>query len=242
MRNRIYELAVDVQVYRPKIRPVGLPDRGASGGYPLGSYEHFMNMEYPRDHDCFLNRGQRLSSYTRPAKPTQFPGILLASKTVRSEVLPIFYNVNRFVFYQCPLARVFGWISNVVREQKQQIRAIVWQGSFTEENALAAIALHSLEAKDVLRGCPLIYCFYGQEHVMCEIGRLVEDLFEDGPLAQRSHEDLGAMSMDMLLNGVNAQVKEWWAKHQRTDFGENYSCGCCEAAEIGAESESESGD
>ncbi|KAK5124910.1 hypothetical protein LTR85_001100 [Meristemomyces frigidus] len=224
LRNRIYEFSVDTPAAGIDVQPVGEYKSMFTGVYIRPSLAAKLKSvkEFPKYDAFFVNQGPGLSCYTERSKPTPVPGILMVSKQVRNEALPVFYHVNHFVFYDCPIDTVTRWLQRTVSPQKQRkhIRSIVWQGEFTRENVEAAMLLKMCERAGWLPPGTVDMVFYSRKRVTCALESALQGM---PPLDSASGLDWDA------IWAMRTLAETWWRRH-KNHFREGYVCAFCSQA------------
>jgi len=222
LRNRIYELTVYIPAANVPIQPIGKYKRRVYFRLLTSVSFNDTPTEFPTYDAIHVNKGPRLTCYKEGSKPTPVPGILMTSKQIRKEALPMFYNSNAFIFYDCAAAKVVEWLREIVcrQEQHKHLACVVWQGPFNKENCEAGCLLMALEKAGQLRRRTTKLMIYPKEHIECAIEESIDGMAE---------VDLAAMTGWELTEGLRLVFEDWWTRH-KDDFGQQYVCMMCSAA------------
>ncbi|EME88478.1 uncharacterized protein MYCFIDRAFT_85519 [Pseudocercospora fijiensis CIRAD86] len=229
LRNKIYDLATDVDVYRPKIRPRDGDKCGPRKTLRTNGAK--TRHQDPRHQYIFVGKGPRLIGYSKPAKPTPVPGILGANKQVREEALSIYYGAagNMFMFYGCRFEIVAKWITDTVGKNKCHLHCVIWQGcsALVDEEVVALAAMFLLEQTGLLKNSTLCLCNTVGIHVLCGVNEFVEGLVIDGKAYGETKEELDEMTFAELESLLSKDVLQWWQDTPFKEYQTTSDCPIC---------------
>ncbi|KAF7192333.1 hypothetical protein HII31_06365 [Pseudocercospora fuligena] len=231
LRNKIYDLATDIDVYRPKIRPQAGDEK--SPRWTRGGRSRFARTRHvdPEYRYIFVGQGPKLIGHQNPAKPTSLPGILGVSKQVREEALSMYYAAagNWFVFYGCKFDAVAKWITDTVGNNKCHLHCVVWQGreAFSEAEIVAVAAMYLLGQMGPLKNLQLCLCNTAGVHGACGANQFMKGRIIDGKAFGKTKEELSKMTFAELKALLGDAVLEWWRDTPFKDHKMSSECPVC---------------